>query len=185
MAFSGRPGAGFRGWARRVSNHDLTDGLDRVAGRIGLLGISRDPIRPGAPTIEPSRRGFGSITVAVATVLGSAGEMQTRDIHQAIEEFARRAGPFLVSQELPRGEIGMQSAAVRADRSKPLSTDSVISPRLLQPRGSGGRRSAIGTAPSSVPQCGLWRQVRDVRRLALCARRSSGVRSLAAAAADA
>jgi hypothetical protein len=73
------------GLAGHGSNHDLADGLGRVAERIVLLGVSREPVPAAAPTIEPSRRGFGSITVAVATVLGSAGEMRVRDIHRAIE----------------------------------------------------------------------------------------------------
>jgi hypothetical protein len=68
------------------SNHDLADRLDRVTDQIGRLGISREPMRAAATTIEPSRRGFGAITVAVATVLGSAGEMRrTRDVYRAIE----------------------------------------------------------------------------------------------------
>jgi hypothetical protein len=101
------------------SNHDLADRLDGVIDRIGRLGISREPMQPAATTIEPSRRGFGSITVAVATVLGSAGEMRTRDIHRAIEGLLADSVSFSsVKNCLARKSVGKAPQFERIGRGR-------------------------------------------------------------------
>jgi hypothetical protein len=101
------------------SNHDLAEGLDRVAERIGLLGISRSPVPPVGPTITPSRRGSGSITVAVATVLGSAGEMQARDVHRAIECLrGESVSVSSVKNCLARKPVGTASQFERVSRGR-------------------------------------------------------------------
>jgi hypothetical protein len=107
------------GAAGHGSNHDLVDALGRVAERIGRSGISSEPVSPVAPTIEPSRRGFGSITVAVATVLGSAGEMQTRDIHRAIEGLLGASVSFSsVKNCLARKSVGKAPQFERIGRGR-------------------------------------------------------------------
>lgn len=87
------------GAAGHGSKRDLADGLRLLADRVGLLEGFPEIEPQAATSLAPSRRGFGSIGEAVSIVLGSAGELRTRDVHAAVEGLLEES-VSLIRQEL-------------------------------------------------------------------------------------
>jgi hypothetical protein len=68
------------------SNRRLKDHLDQLGERLDALrGARANRTPPRREALQPSRRRWNSITEAVATVLGPAGELRARDVHAAVE----------------------------------------------------------------------------------------------------
>jgi hypothetical protein len=101
------------------SNQDFAVAMDRVADRIGHLGCSPEVEPLAATSLAPSRRGFGSIEEAVSIVLGSAGQMRTRDVHAAVEGLLEEpVSRSSVKNSLARKSVGHARRFERVGRGR-------------------------------------------------------------------
>jgi hypothetical protein len=90
------------------SNPDLGAQLDRVTKRRRVLaGAPREVTPEVRVRVAPRRRAWGSITEAVVTVLGSAGVLRGRDVHEAVEALlGEPVPPSSIKNCLARHSVG-------------------------------------------------------------------------------